>query len=117
MVDLVTIVVNIGIDDDKVTAAAMKALKVQAMVLKGRSQAICPVKSSTLRNSCVVEEGDNYVTVGYGGAASSYALIQHENLQFHHNPGQQAKYLEQPAGEMEDEIKEAVKKAVVGALI
>lgn len=102
---------NIGIDNAAIKKAAMKALKAEAVVLKGRSQALCPVASSTLKNSCVVEEHDDYVIVGYGGAASAYAAIQHENLSYHHNVGQ-AKYLEQPATEMEDEIKAAVAQAV-----
>lgn len=92
----------------------MKGLKAQAMVLKGRSQALCPVDSGTLKNSCVIEESGDHIIVGYGGAASSYAAIQHENLQFHHEVGQ-AKYLEQPFTEMEDEIKAAVAEAVKGA--
>lgn len=112
---LASVIVRIGTDDATIHAAAMRALRAQAMVLKGRSQAICPVEHGTLRDSCVIEERGDYIVVGYGGAASDYALIQHENLQYHHNPGQQAKYLEQPLDEMEEEIKEAVSKAVAGA--
>lgn len=44
------------------------------------------------------------VTMGYGGAASAYALYQHENLALNHpdptnphsDPSGQAKYLETP---------------------
>jgi len=47
-----------------------------------------------------------------------YALIQHENLEFRHAPGRQAKYLEQPAKEnakfysekMKEKIKEVLGK-------
>lgn len=102
---------NIGIDDARIKKAAMKGLRAKAIELKGKSQALCPVDSGTLRNSCVIEEHDDYITVGYGGAASAYAAIQHENMAFHHPVGQ-AKYLEQPATEMEDEIKAAVAQAV-----
>ena len=35
------------------------------------------------------------VTMGFGGPAVQYALIQHERTDFHHTVGQ-AKYLEQP---------------------
>jgi hypothetical protein len=108
---LLSIVVNMDISSEEAEKAAMKALKAQAMVLKGRSQQLCPVDSGTLRNSCVIEEGDGYITVGYGGAATPYAAIQHENMSFHHPVGQ-AKYLEQPASEMEEEIKAAVEAAV-----
>lgn len=112
---LVSIAVNIAVDDKKAKDAAMKALLAEAIILKGRSQALCPVDSGTLRNSCVVEQHSDYVVVGYGGAASSYAAKQHEDLSLHHSVGQ-AKYLEQPATEMEEEIQEAVIKAVAGAL-
>lgn len=108
---IATVVVSIGIDDARVKKAAMKGLKRMAVVLKGRSQALCPVENGVLKNSCVIEEYDDHVIVGYGGAASAYAAIQHENMAYHHDVGQ-AKYLEQPATEMEDEIKAAVAQAV-----
>lgn len=108
---IATVIVNIGIDNETLNRAAMKALKAQAVILKGKSQALCPVESGTLKGSCVIEEHENSIVVGYGGAASSYAAIQHENMSFSHTVGQ-AKYLEQPATEMEDEIKAAVAQAV-----
>lgn len=108
---IATVIVNIGIDDARIKKAAMKGLRAEAVVLKGRSQALCPVENGVLKNSCVIEEHDDYIIVGYGGAASAYAAIQHENMAYHHDVGQ-AKYLEQPATEMEDEIKAAVAQAV-----
>lgn len=38
------------------------------------------------------------VVLGYGGAASGYALVQHERLDYAHNVGQ-AKYLERPVND------------------
>jgi hypothetical protein len=114
MGNLVDIIVNLHIDTAEAQKVAMNELRAQAMVLKGRSQALCPVDSGTLRNSAVIEEGDTYIEVGYGGEASAYAAIQHENMSFHHPVGQ-AKYLEQPATEMEEEIKAAVARAVAEA--
>lgn len=40
-----------------------------------------------------------YVLVGFGGTpeTAAYAEIQHENMDYKHKPGQQAKYLEVPA--------------------
>ena len=73
---------------------AMKLIQQSAMIIKGDSQTMCPVDTGTLRNSAVVSQVDEKTfSVGYGGAASSYALQQHENLQYHHNVGQ-AKFLE-----------------------
>lgn len=62
-----------------------------------------PVDLGTLRASGFVDgpeiSGNTAtVTLGYGGAASAYALIQHERMDYHHDVGQ-AKYLEQPVNE------------------
>jgi hypothetical protein len=81
--------------DDKIAKKVFGVLRQTATLIKGVSQSRCPVDSGTLRDSAVIDtDYTKYeVTVGYGGAASKYALIQHENLQFHHDVGQ-AKYLE-----------------------
>lgn len=60
-----------------------------------------PVDQGILRGSGHVagpDIGANKVTVtlGYGGAASAYALVQHERTDFNHPRGGQAKYLERP---------------------
>jgi hypothetical protein len=48
------------------------------------------------------------VNLGYGGPAAPYAVVQHENLSFHHKPGRQAKYLESPAIKRSKDIGAAV---------
>ena len=60
-----------------------------------------PVDLGTLRESGTVlppERSGSTVSVqmGYGGFAESYALIQHENLEFRHPNGGGPKYLERP---------------------
>lgn len=74
------------------------------------SKAQVPLEYGTLRRSGVVNEpvvdGTKWsVTLGYGGEASAYALVQHENLSFQHpgpnsiakgQSGRGAKYLEEP---------------------
>jgi len=59
-----------------------------------------PVKTGTLRRSGQVGRPDRMgdsvsVKLSYGGAASAYALVQHERTDYHHPHGQ-AKYLEAP---------------------
>lgn len=81
--------------------ALKQGLHEEAQIIMRNSQRIVPVDSGTLRRSGQVnepiEEGSRIsVTLGYGGAASAYALIQHENLFYGHKEGQQAKYLETP---------------------
>jgi hypothetical protein len=65
-----------------------------------QSQLLVPVDLGTLKNSKFVEPPhhtthDISVTMGYGGQAKDYAIVQHERLDFHHTVGQ-AKYLETP---------------------
>lgn len=78
---------------DKIIEKEMKRLQAAAMEIKGESQALCPVDTGTLRNSAYINDLDNGYEIGYGGAASDYALEQHENLQYYHPVGQ-AKFLE-----------------------
>lgn len=70
-------------------------------VLK-ESQRIVPVDKGTLKASGQVKEpkvdADGIeVEITYGGAASKYAAIVHEDMSARHKDGQTAKYLEIPA--------------------
>ncbi len=84
-------------------AALAQALNTEAELIMTRSKRIVPVKVGTLKASGRVENpeirgNEVSVTLGYGGAASAYALIQHEG-NFNH-PGQgERKYLERPVRE------------------
>ena len=74
------------------------------------SKRMIPLEDGILRGSAtiypVVISGTHWeITMGYGGAASAYALLQHENLSFHHpglkskrkgQTGRHAKYLSEP---------------------
>jgi hypothetical protein len=77
------------------------ALRVEAEVIKTISQRdYVPVKDGILKGSAFVNpverEGDELsVTIGYGGAASAYALRQHEEAGYKHKVGSW-KYLELP---------------------
>lgn len=42
-----------------------------------------------------VDGGEVSVVLAYGGPAEAYAIVQHENLDYHHTVGE-AKYLEKP---------------------
>lgn len=81
----------------KAMAAALYLTAEQVMSL---SRPLVPVDTGVLRGSGFV----NFPTVtpvgasvefGYGGAASAYAIVQHERLDYHHTVGQ-AKYLQEP---------------------
>lgn len=71
-----------------------------------RSNEYVPVDTGVLRSSGNIirakEEGANTIVggVGYGGAASKYAVIVHENLNANHPRGGQAKFLERATNEV-----------------
>lgn len=77
------------------------ALYAEAWVIMSKSKRIVPFESGVLAASGTVllpevRSTDVTVRLGYGGAASAYAIVQHEHEGFRHAPGRQAKYLEQP---------------------
>lgn len=81
--------------------ALRTALMAETQIMFANSQRIVPVATGTLRRSGIImpprSEGKNIVVeLGYGGAASAYALRQHEDLTFRHKEGKAAKYLENP---------------------
>jgi hypothetical protein len=87
-----------------VTEATAMALTQEAQLMFAESQRRVPVKHGTLRRSGVIMppviKGQSVlIQMGYGGAASAYALIQHERQDFRHKDGQTWKYLETPVRE------------------
>lgn len=89
-----------------------------------------PVDTGNLRASGHVTlpfevGGKMFVELGYGGPAGAgnhggqtnnesvgYALSVHEDLQARHNPGQKAKYLEDPVNEHVPKLSRAIDAAV-----
>lgn len=72
-----------------------------ANAVLNESKKIVPVDTGTLKDSGRVErpkvDSDGIeVEITYGGAASDYALIVHENMNARHQDGKTAKYLEIP---------------------
>lgn len=87
--------------DREVRQAVAAELYREGQETMAASKPLVPVDMGVLRASGTVFrpefDGNRVsVTIGYGGAASDYALVQHERLDYHHDVGQ-AKYLEQPA--------------------
>ena len=73
---------------------------IEAEGIMAESRPLVPVDTGVLRASGHVQLPDltptgASVEFGYGGAASAYAVVQHERLDFSH-PSGQAKFLEQP---------------------
>lgn len=85
--------------------AAVKGCEDAADELLTRASAICPIEEGTLVRSGKVVTGETGAAVGFGhGGASDYAIPQHERLDFRHDNGRQAKYLETPHRAMAGEV-------------
>jgi hypothetical protein len=79
-----------------------------------------PVDQGTLRGSGHVKQPDIRgtrvsVTLGYGGAASAYALIQHEAMHFAHTVGG-PKYLERPVNASARKVAQAIDAVIEKSL-
>lgn len=85
----------------KVEAVQRGVYKWGEIVLE-RATRIVPLEEGTLMRSGTVHEpepGKLSVAITYD---TPYAVVQHENLSYHHDPGRQAKYLETPINETQD---------------
>ncbi len=81
----------------KVAAAGRRALKKSALDLQGRSADEAPIDVGDLKGNAGIDDSklgtDDEIFVGY---SLPYALRQHEELDFDHPRGGNAKYLENP---------------------
>jgi hypothetical protein len=86
--------------------------KLAGLALLRASQELVPVQTGNLRNSGRVQSsGSGFQTiteVGYFGV--NYAVKVHEDLEARHAPGKQAKFLEQPAREMRQQLIDIIVK-------
>lgn len=85
--------------------AMASALYVEGSMLVNDAKRETPVDQGTLRNSGIalppsVSGTSIEVVVGFGGAASDYAVAQHEHTEFRHQVGK-AKFLKDPADRRE----------------
>jgi hypothetical protein len=76
-------------------AGRNRGLRLAAEHLLAESQRIVPIEEATLERSGVasVDESAGQAAVSYD---TVYAVRQHEELTWRHDPGRQAKYLETP---------------------
>lgn len=99
-----------GTKQDAAAALYQEATKVMA-----DSNPLVPKDTGALVNSGYVDKpqirgNDVSVEMGYGGPAVKYAEKQHEEESYRHNPGQQAKYLEEPFEANKEGFYERVEK-------
>jgi hypothetical protein len=84
-------------------------LKIIATDLQGKAQRLAPVDVGDLRGSGFSEVDGLDATVGF---TEPYALRQHEELDYAHPRGGQAKYLETPYKENLNKYKNALADAI-----
>jgi hypothetical protein len=93
--------------------AALNGCEDAAHELLTRASELVPIEEGTLLRSGRVVTGETGAAVGFGsGGSSDYAIPQHERLDYRHDNGRQAKYLEQPHRAMAGEIVTIIGKRV-----
>jgi len=113
------VVSNLNQMSAKMKRAARIAIEDCLLDLQSRAVPLAPISEGggDLRGSCSVDVkivGDEIV--GYIGFDTPYALKQHEELNYQHPRGGQAKYLEEPFNAKKDGYERYVAQAVKEAI-
>jgi hypothetical protein len=95
--------------------ACVKGLTLSSEHVLGVSNSRVPLEEGTLERSgsTVVVEKDLEAVIFYD---TVYAVVQHEALDFHHDPGREAKFLEKSLLESTDTFPEITAAQVKRAL-
>lgn len=98
-----------------IRAAAVRGVRVGGEHLLQVSRERVPIEEATLERSGVVSVDESSMTsaVSYD---TPYAVRQHEELSYRHDPGRTAKYLEGPLREEKDTILAIIAAQVRRAL-
>ncbi|WP_327671824.1 MULTISPECIES: hypothetical protein [unclassified Streptomyces] len=99
----------------EIRAAAARGLHLAAEHVLTQSQAVVPLDESPLQQSGTtsVDDGSLTAAVSYD---TPYAVRQHEELDYQHAPGRQAKYLEQPLNAARGEVAALIAAQIRRAL-
>lgn len=92
----------------------MEKVRTLSMEVVPEDQGILRASALEVGTNIADVPGGVEVAIGYGGAARSYAVMQHETPPdvFSHAPGKSWKYLERPALESVPQISEAMTAAI-----
>ena len=108
---------NLQAKINEIKDATKEAVNEVALDLIGKAKERAPLDTGDLRGSgfANMTEGNNKYKAKVG-FSEPYALEQHENLQYQHPRGGEAKYLENPLKENEeryiDHIKSKVRRVI-----
>jgi hypothetical protein len=98
-----------------IRGAAVDGLGQAAEHLLGAAQNLAPVETTALEQTGVasVDPAALQAAVSFDG---EYAVLQHEVLDWQHDPGRQAKYLEQPMHTERDMMLDLIAEPIREAL-
>lgn len=101
----------------RVKGATREGVEDVALDLQNKAVSLAPIDTGDLRRSGYTtfeQTADGYIgEIGFG---TDYALAQHENLEYRHPRGGQAKYLEQPFKENLSRYVRHIKDKAKGAI-
>jgi hypothetical protein len=109
---------NLQAKINEIKDATKEAVNEVALDLIGKAKERAPLDTGDLRGSGFVNNGgtNGQIYKAKVGFSEPYALEQHENLQYQHPRGGEAKYLENPLKENEeryiDHIKSKVRRVI-----
>ncbi|MCY0959602.1 minor capsid protein [Streptomyces sp. H27-H5] len=88
-------------------AGAVRGLRIAAEHVLTESRKVVPIEEATLERSGVatVDESRLTAAVSYD---TPYAIRQHEEMNYRHDAGRTAKYLERPLTEQVDTVAEII---------
>ncbi|QIK49645.1 hypothetical protein P9A14_02545 [Gordonia hongkongensis] len=98
---------------EAVEAATARGLQAGADLLLDESNRLAPIETGDLIRSGRAVADSEEAAVGY---SSVYAIPQHEHLDWHHDDGREAKFLERALHRNADRINEAVADEIRDAL-
>ncbi|MGW6481321.1 hypothetical protein ACWGDS_26070 [Streptomyces sp. NPDC055059] len=98
---------NGGAVEHEIRAAAVRGLYLAAEHVLARSTEVVPLDEGPLQHSgtASVDEGSLRAAVSYD---TPYAVRQHEELDYRHAPGRQAKYLEGPLNAASGDVAQII---------
>lgn len=89
------------------------ANKKVATFLLDKSRIIVPIDEKDLYNSSrVIGVGRGFANEQFVEYRMPYALMQHENLEYKHEPGKSAKYLTKPAAQFRSEMRRIMRDEI-----
>lgn len=104
---------GLRVHQSKLAPAVEEGLVRAGLYLQRESMQIVPVDLGNLKASAATrKEGTGFNTAVFVVYTANYAVFVHEDLRMQHQPGKQAKFLEEPARTKQPQIVEIIKQTI-----